>query len=328
MKLNKSIIVFAAVLALVAATAGAAPRISPLRIVPGDSVAVGMVKLSELRTSPLSGRIFAETDKMTTDGDSAKFLADAGFDPSKDVDTVTIAMRPGTGSDGDPVVVAEGRFDADRIIKAAVERGATPVQTKTGTYYLLEDKHDHANKAAFAFVDKGYAVLGTEDAVKNALNAVARGGSGFPDSTLGKQMKRIDPSASAWMLVDVARMHQATGDRERGPSEKSDQLFAAVQKMSYATLWVEDTGEALRIGGTALSDDEETRGLVEDTIRGALSAARLAAQEKDPELVNILRKASVKRDGEGVSFEAMIPGKALERWKEQAKTGGPVTAVK
>jgi hypothetical protein len=108
MKRNSRQIAIAVVLALVTAAAFAAPKVEPLRIIPGDSVAVGMVKLSELRTSPLSGRIFNETDRMTSDGDGAKFLAEAGLDPAKDVDTVTFAMRPGNNEEG-AIVVAEGR---------------------------------------------------------------------------------------------------------------------------------------------------------------------------------------------------------------------------
>ena len=74
---------------------------------------------------------------------------------------------------------------------------------------LAEDDH-HGERGAIAFVGDGYAVLGNETAVKGALNAVARGGAGFPDTTLGGQLGRIDPTAQAWMLVDVARMVAAS----------------------------------------------------------------------------------------------------------------------
>lgn len=326
MKTNRRSILATATLALatlaLAGTVAAAPRISALKLVPGDSVAVGMVKLSELRTSPLSGRIFNEADKMTCDGDGAKFLAEAGLDPAKDVDTITFAIRPNQVSGkSDALVVAEGRFDATRVTAALVARGAKEISTPKGTYYLFEEKsgeeHD-GGKAAIAFVDRGYAVMGTEDAVKGALNAVSRGGTGFTTSTLGSQLSRIDASASAWMLGDVQRMASLAGDGPDG-TPKTENIFAAVRKMTYVTMWTTDTGDAIRFGGTAMSEDDETRGLVEDTIRGALSAARLAAMEKDPELVELLRKVEVKRDGDGVSVEATIPADLLERFHQKAK---------
>lgn len=326
MKTNRRSILATATLALatlaLAGTVAAAPRISALKIVPGDSVAVGMVKLSELRTSPLSGRIFNEADKMACDGDGAKFLAEAGLDPAKDIDTITFALRPNqVTSESDAIVVAEGRFDSTRVIAALVSRGAKEMSTPTGKYYLFEEKsgEEHeGGKAAIAFLDRGYAVMGTEDGVKGALNAVSRGGSGFMTSTLGGQLSRIDASASAWMLGDVQRMARLAGNGPEG-TPKTENIFLAVKKMTYVTMWTTDTGDAIRFGGSALSDDEETRGLVEDTIRGALSAARLAAQEKDPELVELLRKVEVKRDGDGVSVEATIPADLLERFHQKAK---------
>ncbi|MFA6958806.1 MAG: hypothetical protein WC538_23290 [Thermoanaerobaculia bacterium] len=323
MKTNRASILATAALALVAVAgfASAEPQISALKIVPGDSVAVGVVKLAELRTSPLSGRIFNETDKMTCDGDGAKFLAEAGLDPAKDIDVITFALRPNQASgEDDALVVAEGRFDAAKISAALLTRGATEITTPAGKYFLVKgESHDgeEAHGAAIAFVARGYAVMGTEGAVKAALNAVSRGGSGFLTSTLGGQVSKIDPSVSAWMVADVARISQKA-DAENG-TPKSAPIFAAVKKMTYVTMWTTDTGNALRFGGTALSEDAETRQLVEDTIRGALSAARLAAQEKDPELVELLRKVEVKHDGEGVSVEATVPADLLERFQQKMK---------
>ncbi|MGK2858652.1 MAG: hypothetical protein ACSLFQ_15735 [Thermoanaerobaculia bacterium] len=310
-----------AMLAFTGVAAAGGP-ISALKIVPGDSVAVGMVKLSELRTSPLSGRIFNEADKMTCDGDGAKFLAEAGLDPAKDIDTITFALRPNQGTtESDGLVVAEGRFDATRVTAALLARGAKEMSTPAGKYYLFEEKaeDDHdGGKVAISFVGRGQAVMGTEDAVKLALSAVAKGGTGFTTSTLGSQLSRIDASASAWMLADVERMSRLAANDHAG-TPKTETIFAAVKKMTYVTMWTTDTGNAIRFGGTAMSDDEETRGLVEDTIRGALSAARLAAMEKDPELVELLRKVEVKRDGDGVSIEATIPAELLERFQQKAK---------
>lgn len=324
MNTNRRSMLAAAALAvlMVAGSAAAGPAISALKLVPGDSVAVGMVKLSELRTSPLSGRIFNEADKMTCDGDGAKFLAEAGLDPAKDIDTITFALRPNkVTKHDDALVVAEGRFDAARVTAALLARGAKEVSAPAGKYLLLEEKGEEGgdgDKAAIAFLDRGYAVMGNEEGVKSALNAHARGGSGFTTSTLGGQLARIDSSASAWMVADVARISQAADGNEG--TEKSAQIFAAVKKMTYVSMWTADTGDSLRFGGTALSDDAETRQLVEDTIRGALSAARLAAQEKDPELVELLRKVEVSRDGDGVTVKATLPAEMLERFQQKLKT--------
>jgi len=48
-------------------------------LIPSDAVTVGVVHLDEMRSSPLSGALFQQTDKITADGDAAQFLLDAGL---------------------------------------------------------------------------------------------------------------------------------------------------------------------------------------------------------------------------------------------------------
>ena len=45
-----------------------------MALVPPDSVAVGVIRLSDLRTNPLSARLYSDLDKHTVDGDAARFL--------------------------------------------------------------------------------------------------------------------------------------------------------------------------------------------------------------------------------------------------------------
>ncbi len=80
-----------------------------LSLVPEKAVAVGMVQLSDLRNSPVTGRLFNDTDRITSDGDAARFMEEAGIEPAKDVDTVVVAVSPdpedartGPGSGGFP----------------------------------------------------------------------------------------------------------------------------------------------------------------------------------------------------------------------------------
>ena len=69
---------------LVALTLLALPALAKddaLSLVPANAVTVGMVKLADMRSSPLSSLLFEHTDKMTADGEAADFLADAGLSP-------------------------------------------------------------------------------------------------------------------------------------------------------------------------------------------------------------------------------------------------------
>ena len=73
----KKLFLAAALLAL--AVPAAMAKNDALSLVPNDAVSVGVVHLTDLRTSPLGATLFRETDKISSDGDAEKFLRDAGM---------------------------------------------------------------------------------------------------------------------------------------------------------------------------------------------------------------------------------------------------------
>src|SRR5438270_1731634 len=44
-----------------------------ISLIPTDAVTVGVVRLAEMRSSPLSSALFQQTDKVSTNGDAAVF---------------------------------------------------------------------------------------------------------------------------------------------------------------------------------------------------------------------------------------------------------------
>jgi hypothetical protein len=280
-----------------------------LSLVPANAVSVGMVKLADMRTSPLSSLLFEHTDKMSADGEAAKFLDDTGLSPTKDVDVLVVATSPRTnlGTEADVVVLAEGRFNAAKLTAALIERGAV----SKGAYLLLPE--EEGDKPAVAF-SSSLVIAGTERAVTAALAARANGGTGFrARGALAADLARLDPNATAWALVDVARAARLTGGGKvntgKGPS--GDALQAALKTVSTFGVWAKDKGDALELGAFGLSSDAETLQLLEDTIRGGLSALRLAAREKSPELVTVIRRFDVSRKNDAVLVEGSIPAAQL-----------------
>ena len=130
----KSLAMIRTAVALTLVALAAVPALAKddgLSLVPANAVTVGMVKIAELRSSPLSSIVFEHTDQMSTNGEAEKFLTDAGLSLTKDIDVLVVATSPRTnlGSEADILVVAEGRFDSERLTKALLARGA--VQKKT-----------------------------------------------------------------------------------------------------------------------------------------------------------------------------------------------------
>lgn len=319
----KRIVQFAAVLLLAAIPAFASG--DAMSLIPADAVSVGVVKLAELRASPLSSTLFEHTDKLSTDGDARKFLDDTGLQPAKDVDLLVVSTSPRTplGSEADVLVAAEGRFNIERLTSALLARGATK---KNGYLLIPDSKHGpNGESGAVAFPDAQLALMGNETAVAEALASRAAGGTNFlTASGLGRELARVDTRASAWAIFDVARAQRLAHVPQVSPhSGGGPALQGALTKMATVALWATDTGDSLKLGGLGVSHDTETLQLVEDTVRGALAALRLAVQDKEPALVGALRKFTVARNDDSVSISGSISADLLRnlmaKQKQQAR---------
>src|ERR1700737_2307377 len=294
-----------------------------LSLIPNDAVTVGVVKLAEMRSSPLSSTLFQQTDKVSTNGDAEKFLREAGLQPTKDIDVVVVAttLRTPLGHDADVLIAADGRFNSARLVQALVARGAEQKNSPNGAYLLLPNEHDQNRQGAVAFPDSHLVIIGTEGAVTEALAAPAAGGTSFMSAGgLARDLGRIDQHATAWAIVDVARAKRfADGPHVSAHSTSGSALNSALRTVTTVALWATDSGDSLKLGAFGLSNDPETLQLVEDTVRGAVAALRLAAQAKSPDLVSTLRRFTVSRTDNSVTISGTVPAETFRKFTREAK---------
>jgi hypothetical protein len=299
-----------------------------LSLVPADAASVGVIHVADLRSSPLAARLFSDTDKLTVDGDAQHFLDEARLNPKEDVDTVVAAGSPkgAGGSDGWGLVLFEGRFDPASLSAAIAARGAVRKSTPAGDYFLLPDKGQNASRheqGAIAFVSPRLVIAGNESSVVAALAQRSAGGTAFRSGAgLGRHLSRIDSGASAWALVDVSRLPQkdATVRHAQAHGNGADAaatLVTSMKSVSLLALQATAKGDALKLNATGLVSDGETAGLMEDALRGVLAAWRLAAQEKSPDTVSVLRKFTVSRDKDTVSISGTLPGATVRALAEK-----------
>jgi hypothetical protein len=289
----------------------------PLALVPADASTVAMLRWSDLRSSPLGAQVFAQMDGVSTDGDGSRFLRDTGLNPREDIDTMVLSMtKVGEGSD-DVLVVFEGRFDPNRIGSALVARNAVLQKGPGGSYYRLPaDASDHGRPGAVALVNPGLMLAGSESAVVAALGRKESGGTGglMAGQGLGKQLSRVDASASAWALVDLTRFPAAALGSSRhatGTDEASRAVMGAMKSVSLVALQATVHGDSVDVSAFGLTSDAENRALLQDSLRGVLAMWRLAIQDKSPDLVSVIRGFKIEDDGEGVSIKGTLPGSFL-----------------
>jgi hypothetical protein len=294
----------------------------PLALVPADAATVGVIHWNELRSNPLAAQVFARMDDVSVDGDGARFLRETGLTPREDIDTMVLAMtRVGSGASGassDGLVIVEGRFDLVRIAGALTGRGAVLQRGASAGYYRLASQNDGRN-GAVALVNAHLVIAGSEAAVVAALGRRESGGADglMAGGGLGKSLSRVDRDASAWALVDLTRF-PATQHREihvdvhaGEDGAPSRAIVGAMKSMSLLALQAKVHGDALDVSATGVTNDAESRGLLEDSLRGLLAMWRLAVQEKSPDLVSVIRRFRVESDADGVSISGTLPGSLL-----------------
>jgi hypothetical protein len=308
-----------AALMLAAAPAAFAANGGAISLIPKDAVSVGVVRISDMRSSPLSSILFQNTDKVSANGDAERFLTEAGLKPSKDIDTLMVAVSPRTafGHEGKVLVAAEGRFNVERLTSALVARGAVTKNSANGRYYVIPESQNDSNEAAtVAFPDAHLALAGGESSVVQALADRASGGTTFAtNSGLGRELVRIDPNATAFALVDVARAARLSNSGKiDSHNAQAQQIASVMNHVQTVAIWATDTGDALRLNAVGIATDSETLQLLEDTLRGGLAAMRLAVQDKSPDLVGVLRKFDVKRTADTVSISGTVPASQLKKF--------------
>ena len=116
--------------------------------------------------------------------------------------------------------------------------------------------------------------------------------------------------ASARLAMRRAKVH-VSGD------DAATAIVSSMKSVQLLALQATAKGDALKLAATGLVSDAETAGLMEDALRGVLAAWRLAAQEKSPDTVSVLRKFTVSRDKDTVSISGTLPGATVRALAEK-----------
>ena len=112
----------------------------------------------------------------------------------------------------------------------------------------------------------------------------------------------------------IARILRPVGDDRRADGDEADAPQRPEAERSAGD-------ERERAAECEQECRERTRdAVVEDTLRGALSAMRLAVQEQSPDLVSVLRRFTVSRTDSSVSISGSVPAETFKTWvaKSQA----------
>jgi hypothetical protein len=310
-------VLFVFALLLAAAAVAAPPTVADLLgKVPAAAKVVVAVDAAALREHPLVQQWLAERHAAWSglDDEPDSFLRDAGLVPERDVEAMVAAV---TATDGRPsfVVFFAGRFDPAALGAALTARGAQAIQLSGGAGYLLPDEGDTRTVALLA---PDQIVLGDEPSVRGLTIFPA----GSPLVAEEVAARRIDPAAHFFFVADLPPRAAAAGDAGTTGDPSLQQVVeasGAVRRVGLQAM----LGDALTLKGFATADSAENAELLRDAVKGAIAAMRLHAQEKAPELVDVLRGVDVRLDGNHVSGAVAVPVAVIEKVLREHAAGHP-----
>ena len=316
MKIQRSVLSVALLLTALPALAGVNDRL--LSVVPADAATVGLIRLDDVRSGPLGSRLFDDMNRAGADGELTALIEETGLRPDRDIDALVFAATPrGLTGESDFLVAMTGRFEPARLAAAIQKRGAVARNAGATSYWLADHDSADSKSAAVWFASSDLTIAGTEPAVLRAIADVAKGGSSFiAGSSLAMDLRRVDPVAAGWLLVDVqrsARLASAKPDVPENAPFNAAALAQNLKKVSTIAVWAREASDEVVFGATAVSADAETRSLIEDLLRGATAAWRMAAQEKRPELVSVIRGFKVSDGGDAVSISGSLPSELVRK---------------
>jgi len=309
------------------AFAGTRASDDALSLVPADAASIAVIRFNELRSNPLASRLFSDADHVGGNGDAARFMEEANLKPRQDVDTaVVVGLIPGGSGDSPVLALFEGRFDPERLSAAALTRGATRMSTPAGDYFLLPEKNSsNHGRGAVAFASTHLVIGGSEPAVASALASRSAGGTAFLSGAgLGRQLSRVDRGSSVWALVDVTQYPKVQNGFNRGGtahpgSDAGQALFGAMKSVTFFSFQATVRSDDLALVATGVSPDAETLQLLEDSLKGVVAMWRLAVQEKQPDLVTVLRRFKIDSSGDAVTVSGTLPGSVVRSLAEKRR---------
>jgi hypothetical protein len=246
-----------------------------------------------------------------------RFVQETGLDPRQDTDQILIALRRAEdGPDSGFLIIAQGRFDASRLVEEAAQKGGGTVQmvngmkvwtSQTGSSGDADTRGGGSGRTvALAQPDGGTLLFGEKPEVMRVLDILSGKASPEPkDAKLRELLAGVDRRAPAWAVLNSSALAGKLS-HEIGQSSRDWKPGSVLSKVESVTLmgWI---GKDVDLKVRVSAKDSETAGLMADMVRGALAAGKLAAKDQDPDLLKILQETKLSQDGSMLELEARIP---------------------
>ena len=288
---------------------------SELSYVPADSAVVAFANVREVMDSKLRQRLKIV---LPQEQGQKEFRDQTGIDIERDIDYIVAAATriPGANGQTDPsgLVIARGQFNAKMLEDLAVQHGgvvedykgkklvkATGVKRDTQLEGAPGGVARRQHEAVvLAFLEYGLVGIGSEAAVKSAIDAQLTAHSITSNNEMMELIADIDQGNNAWA---VGRF-DAIANQAKLPAEIASKLPAI---KNFAVMTHIDGG----ITGTfrAETKDDESANNLRQVVQGLLALGKMT---NDPKAMAMINSLQLTGTGKTVALSFSVPSELLD----------------
>lgn len=296
---------------------------SEMAYLPADAAMVGFANVREVMNSEFRQKMIAV---IPSGEERDEFQRQTGIDIEHDIDTV-VAASTVADPDKHGLVLVRGRFNDGQIEGVIRQHGGTMEQyngirmvvanpanmTHDG---MPRDVVEKSDSFALAFLETGLLAVGSETAVKAAIDAKASGNNATTNEELMKYINEIQTGQSAWA---VGRF-----DAIKGSPDMPDQIKQHLPAVQWFAVSTRINGGVTGTLRAEAADDASAENL-RDVVRGGLAMGRLVSGN-DPRVDMLINSLQMSGSGKTVSLSFAVSPEvidALKGFAEMAEQGQP-----
>ncbi|MBS1877513.1 MAG: hypothetical protein JSU00_30150 [Acidobacteria bacterium] len=244
---------------LAAALASAAVDPALLNLVMPDAKFISGIQVDTSKNSAFGKYVLSQM--QSEDPGFAKFIADTGFDPRRDL---TEIVAGATGASDNPMllVVGSGSFNPGAIANAAQAHGASVANY--GGFTVITHATRGSSQGALTFLSASLAAMGTQDAVYAAIDRY-KSGATLP-SALAAKANQLAAANDAWFVSTGPVSDFFTGkmaNTKAGGAMQANLLQAILAANGGIKFGASD----IRISGEALTRSAKDASALADVVR-------------------------------------------------------------
>jgi hypothetical protein len=282
------------------------PDISSLSLLPAQSSAIFGADLDALRGTPVYSN-WSQRANQEQEPEYSEFVARTGFDPQRDVAGV-LAGAWKEGTEGRFVAVVTARYSPSAVAAFLKEKGAAAEQYRGFELLMPGEAHD-ADRPALAMLDSGVLLVGTETAVRQAIDRkLDHGDSVLMNQALLARVQQIGIENQVWAVTSAASSLLPP----QPPSANQPNLARVLAGLQASTFAMNAAADIRLVAQGNCASEDDAR-LLADAARGMLAMMRLVAPANHPEALEALNSFQVEQQAAQVKVTAQIPEQLLDQ---------------